>query len=43
MSNRVDHNQKASFDWREANTEAIIASNDWVDAHGLPLHAHRLF
>ncbi len=30
-------------DWREANREAILSTNAWVDANGLPLQDYRLF
>ena len=43
MSNPTEHDRKAASNWREANREAIMASNDWVEAHGLPLQDYRLF
>ncbi|MFN4039242.1 MAG: type II toxin-antitoxin system CcdA family antitoxin [Erythrobacter sp.] len=30
-------------DWREANREAILSANAWVEANGLPLRDYRLF
>lgn len=29
--------------WLAENNEALAASNDWVEANGLPLAGHRLF
>lgn len=29
--------------WRRENRAALEASNDWAEAHGLPLAKHRLF
>ncbi len=29
--------------WREENREAILASNAWVEKHGLPLARYRSF
>ncbi len=29
--------------WQRENAEALDAANDWVETHGLPLDAHRLF
>ena len=29
--------------WREENREAILASNAWVEEHGLPLARYRQF
>jgi hypothetical protein len=43
MNKPTAHDRNAASEWREANREAITASNDWVEAYGLPLQAHRLF
>jgi antitoxin CcdA len=29
--------------WREENAAALKSSNEWVEAHGLPLQRHRPF
>ncbi len=29
--------------WLEANRQAVLSSNAWVEAHGLPLQGCRLF
>lgn len=35
---------KAKADaWRRENLKALTSSNDWVDAHGLPLDQYRQF
>ena len=29
--------------WKLENAEALASSNDWIDAHGLPLEQYRQF
>lgn len=36
-------NAEIAHEWREANKLAIISSNEWVEAHGLPLADLRRF
>lgn len=43
MTEPTDQSRMAAAVWREANREAIVSSNDWVEAHGLPLAHRRLF
>jgi post-segregation antitoxin (ccd killing protein) len=43
MRNPADDHRNASLEWREANRQALAASNDWVETHGLPLRAYSLF
>ncbi len=41
--NNLNSQDLTLADWREANQHTIAAINEWVDTHGLPLRAHRLF
>lgn len=34
--------ETAAADWLQVNREAMIASTEWVEDHGLPLRDHRL-
>ncbi|UUX49872.1 type II toxin-antitoxin system CcdA family antitoxin [Nisaea acidiphila] len=36
-------NEAKAAKWKEENTEALEASNNWVETHGLPLAKHRPF
>ncbi|MFO6429412.1 type II toxin-antitoxin system CcdA family antitoxin [Erythrobacter sp. W302b] len=35
--------ETAADEWPQVNRDAIVASNAWLEEHGLPLHDHRLF
>ena len=35
--------EEAARRWREANREALLSCNAWVEEHGLPLARHRMF
>jgi post-segregation antitoxin (ccd killing protein) len=43
MAEPSDQDREKAAIWRKANRRALSSTNEWVEAHGLPLRDYRLF